>query len=267
MINEIEPMKEAITSLENDGSQHNLSIRSEVIQLLGTRENQQDTIDWIENEHEFMAVLADGIGGMEKGEIASSLAVNEVMLSWEMRGNDNFQVEAYQNADEIVRKMVKEEGLTNAGSTLASVYIKDHLLYLCSVGDSYIFLFRDQELIRLNTSHNYELFLNQMLEHEKITIEEYQANLYKKSMLISYIGKGDLSLMDYNKKPIELFKHDVLLICSDGLFSAISQEELAQVIKKNANPATINKTLVNMIQIKKSKNQDNTSVITIYIRQ
>ena len=93
--------------------------------------------------------------------------------------------------------------------------------------------------------------------------DDYQANLDKKNVVISYIGKGNLNLLDFNQKEISLKRNDVIILLSDGVFNAINEDELIMIIKKNNNPATINTSIMNLIKMRKIQKQDNVSIISI----
>lgn len=253
-----------INGLLDKNNEKNNFYKYNCLQLLGTRENQQDSYAVLEKEDEFLAILGDGIGGMQYGEISSIIGVYEVIKAYQNSNkNISFLLEGFQNADDSIREVKRKYQLTGSGSTLLAVYIKHNKLYMCSVGDSYLYLYRKNKLKRINISLNYEYFLNQLLKENKITIDDYKMNLDKKKMLISFIGKGKLDIIDFTKEAIILEKEDVILISSDGLFDAIEEAELKKILEKNGNPETVNRTLENLIKIYKKKHQDNTTVITI----
>lgn len=256
-------IKENIELLKNKVKENNSSYKYDCVQIQGSRDEQQDTICVIERKNEILAILADGIGGMEKGDLASSLSVQEVVNTYlNSEGEKKFLLDGFENADDRIQKLKKEYSI-NSGTTLLSAHLKTDSFDMCCIGDSYLYLCQNNKLIQINRLHNYEFLLNQLLKEEKITKDDYKYNLSKKNMLISYIGKGDLSIIDYNKEPLNLNVGDVIILCSDGLLSAVSKEEILKIIKKNKNPSTINRTLMNSIYLKKDEYQDNTSIITI----
>lgn len=237
------------------------------IQYIGTRDIQEDTIVYFKTEQNVFACLADGIGGLEHGEIASALACKTILnkcLKNTMK-EKLFLVNSFYEANQAVVDFVEENALSGSGCTLIGIWISSNRLSFCSIGDSLLYLYRDEKLIQLNRRHNYKLYLDNLLYLKKINNTDYQVNLSKKDVVISYIGKGEIDLIDFNKEGMLLKKGDVILMCSDGVLSAINEQEIEKIIGRNQNPATINSSIINLVRMKRNTKQDNTSIVTIYI--
>lgn len=260
----LKKLKEIIQKNAED----NKAYKIDGMQYIGTRENQEDTIIFLSQKSNIFACLGDGIGGLEYGEMASALScqtlLNNYLIAEKIDGD--FLLNAYDLADRKVTDFVKKNNLNGSGCTLITACIQKNELYFCSIGDSSIFLYRKEKLKKINRQHNYKLYLDDLLMNKKISNFDYQNNLDKKDVVISYIGKGDISLIDYNKKGFLLKPGDVIVICSDGIFNAIDENTLLEVIKKNPNPATVNASIMNLVKIKRNKKQDNSSIISIYKR-
>ena len=260
-----EKILQKINDLTNEYNENNDYYKISTIQYLGTRENQEDTVSYITQKENVFACLADGIGGLEFGEIASGLSVLTLLKHFITYSsiNNQFLVSAMQDADRRVMQFIEDNHLSGSGCTTIGIFINKNDLFFSSVGDSSVFLFRNNQLQLLNRHHNYKLYLDEMLQKERISIKDYRVNLNKKDVVISYIGKGELRLLDFNKQGFKLKEGDILLICSDGLLSALSNELIIEVIKKNKNPTTITTSLMNLVRMKRREKQDNTSIITI----
>ena len=265
MLDQKEIIDEIKTLIEQN-SQNNSEYKVDGIQYIGTRENQEDTIVTFTQKEQIMICLADGIGGLEYGEIASSLACKTILQNYitAEKIDSSFLLNAYNQADRNVLDFVKQYQLKGSGCTLITVCINKNEMYYCSIGDSSLFMYRDHKIKRINRQHNYKLYLDDLLEHQKISNFDYQNNLNKKDVVISYIGKGDISLIDYNRDAFKLKPGDVIIACSDGVFNAIDENMLLAVVNKNQNPATINTSVMNLIKIKRNIKQDNSSIISIY---
>lgn len=252
--------------LIEQNSQCNNDYKVDSVQYIGTRENQEDTIVTLTQDNRILACLADGIGGLEYGEIASALSCKTVLENYltAEKIDSNFLLNVFNQADRNVLDFVKKEHLKGSGCTLITVCINNNEMYYCSIGDSSLFLYRDKKIKRINRQHNYKLYLDDLLFNQKISNFDYQNNLNKKDVVISYIGKGDISLIDYNKESFLLKPGDVIVICSDGVFNAIDEDLLLKVVNKNQNPATINTSVMNLIKIKRNVKQDNSSILSIY---
>ena len=134
--------------------------------------------------------------------------------------------------DRKVAGLKDEQGhYLDSGTTVVSVLLEGNHLYYMSVGDSKIYLIRDGQIAALTREHNYKLLLEESLKEDTITYEEYEQELEKGEALISYLGMNGIKVMDVSEKPVELQEKDVVLLCSDGLYKALSEEQMANIIE------------------------------------
>lgn len=150
---------------------------------------------------------------------------------------------------------VKE--ISGAGSTLCAVVIKDWKLHWISVGDSRIYLYRNGALRRLNNEHNFKNVLDRMAEMGQITREEAETDT-RAEMLTSYLGMDELNEIDVNCIEFPLFLGDSIMMCSDGLYRELSNNEMAYILE-NADENVCD-DLVNAALGKNDIHQDNITV-------
>ncbi len=242
--------------------------------IIGRRSEQQDAIradtyySFIENG-KAIAVLCDGMGGLTGGEKASALCSSIVFDTFHKYDNipsiPMFYKSAIAYSDDEVRNLKAEDGtsILNAGTTLVSVAIEDNDLYWASVGDSHIYIIRDNEIICVTTDHNYLMLLNERVKRGEITKEEAENNP-KKEALVSYIGVGGVRYIDINNKPFKLTDGDYVVLCSDGLYRSVTETEIKQVVTKHGKETQIAAEALTSLALSKNlKHQDNTSVIVI----
>ena len=250
--------------LENSAK---LGINMGISSIIGTRENQQDSVFGQAGENVSIAIVCDGMGGLNGGERASQTALK--ILAEDFFGEENienmpefFEKEAYK-MDEEVFKLTDEEGEPlNAGTTVVAVVVKNNEAYWLSVGDSKIYIIREDEIIPVNREHNYRLVLDERLKNGEIDEETYKSEEKQAEALISYIGIGDLRLMDINKKPFELLENDIILLCSDGLYKRLKDEEIIELIKyEEPDMKRAAKRLTDIVMKRTVKSQDNTSIV------
>lgn len=237
-----------------------------VAQHIGSREEQQDAFafsDFFNKnsilQYGYMAVLADGMGGMKNGALAGQETVktfSEYYMSQYNNDTLGTMINAAKAANEQVRKI---EG---AGATLCGVVIKDWYLHWVSVGDSHIYLYRKGSLSRLNKEHNYAAVLDRLAQCGKISIEDARTNV-KRQALTSYIGIEELKEIDYNTEGIPLMRGDSVLICSDGLYRGLSLKQIARVLKNGAEDVA--DEMVDKVLKKNIRHQDNITVLIIDI--
>lgn len=241
--------------------------------VIGSRDSQQDAaavsddkISSFDNK-KWLAVLCDGMGGMEGGEQASTLCVTKLVSCFENIGDCSVP-QFYRNSiveiDNDVATLKDVNGnYLRAGSTLVSVVIDGDNLYWGSVGDSHIYIIRDKEMLRVNTEHNYMMELMAQVQRGEITIDQANNNKDKEA-LISYMGIGNVSLMDVIEKPFKLQKNDFIVLCSDGLYRSVTDSEIYNIVVSNCDNMQKTADMLTACALSKNKKyQDNTTVITI----
>lgn len=240
--------------------------------IIGTRKNQQDSIYTSCGSDMAIAVVCDGMGGMEGGELASQLAIQILSQEYEERENQQipeFYRRAVVHMDNGVSSLMRKDGeAMNAGTTVVSAVIQDDKLYWLSVGDSRIYIIRGNEFEQVTRDHNYKLRLDNLLQEELISQEEYLSRIAKGEALISYIGMGNVTLMDINPIPFQLCDQDVILLCSDGLYKRLEDEEIQKIVcKELPNVDKAAQKLTQVVMEKTTGSQDNTSVILMQYHQ
>lgn len=204
-------------------------------QHIGTREEQQDYFAYSDlfNKKEqkeigMVAVLSDGMGGMANGRRASHTATDVFLNTYRQCGIDNIynrMVFSVNKANEAVKS------IGQAGATLAVIVIKDWSLRWVSVGDSRIYLYRQGNLVRLNKEHKYESVLSDMVLRGEMSVQE-AVNNPNREALTSYLGIDTLEEIDIHTEDFPLYRGDSILICSDGLYRAVTDNEIADIISK-----------------------------------
>lgn len=240
--------------------------------IIGTRESQQDSLYLQHVQESAIAIVCDGMGGMEGGELASQTAVRMLAEDFEEELEENipefYRKEAVK-MDTAVARLSGESGKPmHAGTTIVSIIIIEDKLYWLSVGDSRIYIFRGNEFVQVNQEHNYKMYLDLELQAGRISEQEYQERIAKGDALISYLGIGNLSLMDINPVPFRLQGGDTILLCSDGLYKRLDDTEILEIIKCGLpDVEEAAHELTRVVMEKTFGSQDNTSVILIQYNQ
>lgn len=213
----------------------NSAFQIAVLSVIGDRAEQQDNFGYILKQDEGMVVVCDGMGGHEGGQIASETAVKEFVSRYTENEQIEKQTEVLINtakiADAQVAQLKNEQGdLLRAGSTLVSIIINKKKLIWCSVGDSRAYLIRGGEMVQLTLDHNYHTVLVEKMNAGLINKEEFLAEDARGEALISFLGIGNLALIDYSETPLELQKDDKIIIMSDGLYKIVSDSEIARIL-------------------------------------
>lgn len=241
-------------------------IRLSAASVIGTRKKQQDCVFAQTEENGAIAVICDGIGGLENGEIASQIAVKTLVEDfYERELIDSIQGFLEQEIIKIDRLIADyancDQKRIHMGTTLVTVIIDGNECYWASVGDSRIYFLRNHDLYLMNQMHNYRFNLNKQLKTGMITKEEYHKEEKNAEALISYLGMGNISLMDIGKKPIKLMEGDEILLCSDGLYKRYNDNEIRGFMENHNIPFKWKAGAITGSIMKQLRgSQDNTSV-------
>lgn len=207
------------------------------------------TMRWVNNEicslgdKGALLVVADGMGGMNAGEVASALAIETIRehfsadkLTSEITKN-RFSIEKYMNetivaADACIKREAKANPETKGmGTTIVIAWLLDGKLYVSWCGDSRAYIYNPKSgLHQITKDHSYVQSLV-----DKGTISREEAFDYPDSNIITRSlsdGSGKAkpeSLL----RPYDLCDNDIILLCTDGLSGMIRDTEIESVIRQN----------------------------------
>lgn len=239
---------------------------------IGKRENQEDcfAISDLSNatlcrESGVLAVVADGMGGLNNGEVVSAAVTSTMMRefgglsdAWSAPQKLLYLVERANEAGNAVTGGIPGQ----SGSTLVSALIRDGNLWFASVGDSRIYLVRGGKAIRLTREHVYEAELNLRAARGRMNFEDVFADRQRHA-LTSYIGMGELAYVDCPLNATGLISGDWVALMSDGVFNALSEEEIGAALCGSVHEAA--DRLERMVLSKGDPRQDNFTAILIQI--
>lgn len=229
--------------------------------IVGTRNNQQDCFfaEYIAEKNCSIAIVCDGMGGLADGAIASRTAVE--YIADELRnsiGAEDMKALLLRITREANRRILSLE--TKSGTTVVVAVIKDSLLHWASVGDSKIYIFKDGMLSCLTNEHNYSF----MAERRKRDINfKFNPNV-RQDALVSYLGAEKPEYIDIYPLPIALSNGDTILLCSDGLYKALNEEQIVEKILDDSLNVDETATALTSEAIARSVGgQDNTTVVVM----
>lgn len=249
--------------IENDDSCSAYAVSAGSIQ--GNRETQQDHGYIHIEKANLFAVICDGMGGMQDGDLASKVAVEALEKCYKagvsLKGAD-FLMFSLQKADSAVCSACKMRG----GTTAVEILIAEKQLYWASAGDSSLYIIRSTEIVKVTRNHNYYLQLNALLNEGIIDKEYYETESVRGNALISYLGIGGLKVLDITNKPMPLLSGDFLLLATDGLTNCLSKSEIMDIINHSGDLEKSMEALFAMVQNKvEIQGIDNTTAILIKV--
>jgi PPM family protein phosphatase len=176
-------------------------------------------------------VVADGMGGAQAGEVASRIAVEAFEQGLPDSGSPEERLaERVREANaQIYERSRADRGRAGMGTTLTAAYVDDTHVAIAHVGDSRAYLFRDGSLQRLTQDHS---LVDELVRRGKLT-EEQAAEHPQRSIITRALGPEPDVEVDTWTYPARA--GDVILLCSDGLTSMISEERVKTILADNDN--------------------------------
>ena len=175
-------------------------------------------------------VLADGMGGAAGGAIASNMAVQFMLNGYYRDHEKNIPRSlnrAIQHANRHIQKQAKRDPtLHGMGTTIVAGVLHDDHLYLAHVGDSRAYLLRNGQLQQLSEDHT---LVQEQLRAGLLT-KKQAAKHPQRHWLSRNLGAEEKANPDFAKYKLE--QGDTVLLCSDGLWNEVSDQEMATVLGK-----------------------------------
>ncbi|MBM7555622.1 PP2C family protein-serine/threonine phosphatase [Halanaerobacter jeridensis] len=232
-------------------------------QNIGTRKRQEDSFATIKDEDQVLAVVADGMGGFHSGKEASELVTKNFMeqfcRTYDINSVSQFLVNTVEDSNQKLQQRMEIEKI---GTTLIAVLLKKDLLYWIAVGDSHLYLYRNQQLKQLNTDHIFAKKLQNSYQAGEISRYK-MLNHPQRERLTSYLGQENLAEIDYSIDPIELQRGDRLVLCTDGVYDSISELELSQLLKQQKEDQIVAEEIIAKVMSKGQPKQDNATVVVL----
>jgi serine/threonine protein phosphatase PrpC len=205
------------------------------------RKNNEDFFGYWEPEEDSqfarqgrLAVVADGMGGYEGGQEASRIAVDTLVDTYRnFQGEDPQQalIEGLQAAhDEIRNYGLSHPALRGMGTTCTAAAIVHDALYYVHVGDTRLYLIRDGQISQVTRDHSY---VGRLVEAGMISRAEAETHP-QRNILTAALGTNPELIMDSPGHPEPLRAEDVLVICSDGLWGLVHDEEILSAVEKHS---------------------------------
>lgn len=204
-------------------------------------------------------IVADGMGGHQAGDFASRFVVENLVRFFEEEYPDR---DVHGILKEGIRKVNRDlflrasedPNLNGTGSTLVLATIKGNVLYVANIGDSRLYLLRD-ELEQITRDHSYVEELVAMGKLKRGS-RDY---LEKKNIITRAVGVSET--VDTDLFALKLKSKDQILMCSDGLSNMVDEFEIEYIIRSEDGVEKRAKTLVDAAN--RNGGQDNISVVLI----
>ena len=242
---------------------------------VGRRSRQEDAVvaDFSQGAEVGLAVLSDGMGGHDDGDLASRILVSEMFGELFFSGarpdalardaKSTFQ-EALDTANKRLKNHSKSGNISgDTGGTLVSVAVIAEQLRWISVGDSPLYLLRDGNLHRLNEDHSMAPQIDLMVSRGVMDAETAR-NHPQRNCLTSAITGGKIPRVDCPDSGLTLIQNDVVILASDGI-NVLPDAHIRDIVGgfQHKSSDCIAEELMKAVHALDVPDQDNISLVVI----
>ena len=166
---------------------------------------------------------------------------------------------AIQQANKaILRYGEQQSAARGLGSTVTAALVQNDQAYIANVGDSRTYLLRDQQLTPVTRDHS---LVARLVESKQIEPEDVYTHP-QRNLIYRSLGAGHKSIeVDIFHQTLQ--KGDTLLLCSDGLWEMVKQQDLLKVLSEQRSPQKICETLIDMANT--NGGEDNITAVVVHV--
>lgn len=246
---------------------------------MGARAYQEDKliVDFPEPGDSGIVVLADGMGGHAAGDVASDIAVREVISTLKSNGDPLFRdmskvpermAEAIETANaSIARASQENRKASGMGSTVIAAIFSGNQMHWSSVGDSPLLHYRGGDIVQVNEDHSMAPEIDAMAAAGLIGLAEATTHPQRNALTSALTGRA-IPRIDNRGRPLELRPGDLIVIASDGL-QFLDNRHIAETITRNRRKSSgdIAEALLQAVKDLDDPDQDNVSFAVVKIRR
>lgn len=231
------------------------------------RDNNEDDFiaEKIVKDRYTMGCVIDGVGGYEGGEVATQI-VKETILKYLSIPSGNL-ITMMKEALKVANEKITEEKLKNDGYekmacvvTMAIADVKNKKFYYAHIGDTRLYLFRDNSLVKITKDHSFVGFLEdsgRLSEDE--AMNHPKRNEINKALGFNTMMKADEEFIETGESPF--LPGDILLLCSDGLSDMVNSDQIKSILSGNVLLNVKAKELISLAN--KAGGKDNITVVLV----
>ncbi|MFC1889703.1 Stp1/IreP family PP2C-type Ser/Thr phosphatase [Thermodesulfobacteriota bacterium] len=207
------------------------------------RDENQDALAFVNPDDErilskkgHLFIVADGMGGHIGGRIASRIAVEAIENEYYSNPSESPVISltaALNKANSLILdKSIQDSSLEGMGTTCTTLVCKDDLVYFAHIGDSRAYQIQNGKIKKLTSDHSY---VQKMIDEGLLKEEEARSHP-QSSVIIRSLGTKQNIEIDVSDPPISIEPGDIFIICSDGLWDVVNDEEIEDVAYHEKDP-------------------------------
>ena len=193
--------------------------------MIGVKhEENQDGYTIITNENSGLFLVADGMGGHKGGHTASKIAVDIISEVGQKLDAEKVLQQIEKANTVILEKSTEDEKLSGMGTTLALLLVGEEKADIIHIGDSRVYLFRENIVTALTKDHS---LVQELVDKGELTEQEAKRDS-RKNIITKALGVQPVATPDHVR--LALKPGDVFLVCSDGVINVMDEQVMAQMV-------------------------------------
>ena len=226
----------------------------------GKRQNNEDAVSLLEGSNGLLAIVADGLGGHEAGEVASSYAVSAMNRILQSRFPDEDElIDAIQQTNQEIYEM--QDPQHRMHTTVAALWLGDHSIFAANVGDSRIYQFRDGRIIYQSMDHSVAQMAVLVGELERSEIRFSK----DRNKLIRVVGDANPPKVDSAELTVQA--EDRFLLCSDGFWEPVTEEYMLETAAATKTAQQWLSLMRQEVERTNNPSQDNHTAIALIVNE
>ena len=233
---------------------------------LGNRAVNQDRCAVLKNQNAVLLLLADGLGGRSNGELAAQRFIDVMSEIFYKTNYPIINVQKYLQQNILVAhreiQKISDDNNKNPYTTCVCALVHEQNITWAHAGDSRLYLYRENKLLTRTRDHSYiEELISQKLLSEKESAQHPMRNC-----VTACLGHQGKTIPIRLSETTKLQTNDVILLCSDGLWSGVTEEEIAQTLSLG-KPGTPLDTLTELAEKNAYPASDNITAVAFTVEQ
>ncbi len=214
-----------------------MSVESAQASLVGNREINQDRCTLVSEGDCVLLLLADGMGGHPRGEVAAQILIDTGRKIFETTSKPigdplGFLDDILSTShEEIVAFGNRQDPHIDPRATAVAVLVQDGQAYWTHAGDSRFYLFRNYQALARTRDHSFV----EQLRHRGLQVKNDKGGARYRNLVTQCLGGSGMRFGTTRGLPTPLKPRDILLLCSDGLWGQIPDADLASLMRHHGS--------------------------------